>query len=103
MAVHELRQLVRTRVSAIQRRTAVVSQLKTLLEGQCPGITRALKDLNGVYVQAFLRDWKTSESCPSFDEWVTRQSNKKTRQALERRVSILKYWCCGTFGRGTKR
>ena len=38
LEVDQLRQLVRTRVNAQNRKTTVVSQMKTMLEGSCPGV-----------------------------------------------------------------
>lgn len=51
IAIYELRQIVRMRISLLQQRTAVISQVKSLLEGLAPGITKELKDLKGKYAQ----------------------------------------------------
>ena len=92
LAVQELRQLVRARTGVLQNRTAVVSQLKALLEGQCPGLTRALKDLNSKYAQVYLRDWRVGCNKSQFKEWVKDIPDHKTRAALLRREKILSYW-----------
>jgi transposase len=92
LEIQELRQLVRTRTTVLQNRTAVVSQLKALLEGQCPGLTNALKSLEGRYTQIYLRDWRDLSSRPSFMKWIKLQSHASTQKALLRRKLILSYW-----------
>ncbi|MHA2330051.1 MAG: IS110 family RNA-guided transposase, partial [Candidatus Hodarchaeales archaeon] len=92
LEIHELRQLVRTRTTVLQKRTAVVSQLKALLEGQCPGLTNALKEFEGKYTQLYFHDWRSNPSQISFKEWIDLQSHTSTRNALLRRKLVLSYW-----------
>jgi transposase len=92
LEIHELRQLVRTRTTVLQNRTAVVSQLKALLEGQCPGLTSALKKFESKYTQLYFHDWRSKSSQISFKEWVDLQSHTSTRSALLRRKLVLSYW-----------
>jgi len=66
--IYELRQFVRTRTTVLQNRTAVISQLKALLEGQYPGLTSVLKNFEGKYTQTYLRDWGRTSSQTSFTE-----------------------------------
>ena len=92
MAVHELRQLVRTRASLLEHRTAVINQLKALLEGQCPGITRVLDRPGGKYVQLYLSAWKEGCQIIPFRVWLEKQKNGGTKKALKKRADILEYW-----------
>ncbi len=92
LEIQELRQLVRTRTNVLQTRTAVVSQLKALLEGQCSGLTSELKSLESKYAQLYLHDWRKSHPQPSFQDWISLQSHTSTREALLRRKKVLSYW-----------
>jgi transposase len=62
LEIHHLRQLIRTRVDLHYRKTTVISQLKIRLEGFCPGITDALKNLNALSSQLFLQAWASVKS-----------------------------------------
>jgi transposase len=93
LVIQDLRQLVRTRVSALKHRTTAISQLKTMLEGECPGITSVLKNLNASYSQAFLNCWGKAEWLEfSFAEFLASIKHKASRDALERREEVLGYW-----------
>lgn len=90
MVIHELRQLVRTRVTTLQNRNASISQVKTLLEGICPGITTELKNFNSNYTQFYLQAWGKDDR--SFKQFVDSVEHKLTRNALLKRQEILSYW-----------
>jgi transposase len=72
LEVDQLRQLVRARVNMLNRRPTEISLMKTMLEGSCPGVTEALKNLNLHYAQLFLKNCLTPETeLWTFKDWLT--------------------------------
>lgn len=90
LVIHELRQLVRSRISTIENRNAAISQVKTLLEGICPGITTELKNFNSSFAQLYFGAW--GKDGRSFMEFVKSVDHKSTRNALLKRQEVLSYW-----------
>ncbi|NIQ04180.1 MAG: IS110 family transposase [Candidatus Korarchaeota archaeon] len=91
--VHQLRELVRTRVATQNRKGAIISRMKTMLEGSCPGVTEALKNLNLLYAQLFLESWGQQERVNlTFEQWVDTIDDGRVRKGLIRRKSVLGYW-----------
>jgi transposase len=93
LEVDQLRQLVRARVDMLNRRTTVISQMKTMLEGGYPGVTEALKNLNLHYAQLFLKNWSDLRNrALDFQAWVDSVEDGRVRKALLRRRDILAFW-----------
>ena len=89
--IYDLRQLTRKRTDYVKRQTSIVNQLKSRLEGNCPGITTHLNVIRAVFVQEFLRKWGTSTL--SFAEFVKQVEPGQSRRALERREEeLLPFW-----------
>lgn len=89
--VYDLRQLTRKRTNYVKRQTGIVNQLKSRLEGNCPGVTTYLKVIRAAFVQTFLRKWGTPDL--SFEEFVEQIEDGRSRKALERRfVDLLPFW-----------
>lgn len=61
-----------------------------MLEGDCPGITSALKDLNALNAQLFLNNW--GKSILAFQKWIETIDDGRIRKALLKRSDLLEYW-----------
>ena len=88
--IHQLRELIRTRISKQNRKSGIISRLKTMLEGVCPGITAVLRDLNLLNAQLFLQNWGKSKL--SYVQWLETIKDGRIRKALITRRSIMEYW-----------
>ena len=89
LEVHQLRELIRTRISKQERKSGIISRLKGMLEGICPGITTVLKNLNHLNAQLFLKNWGKSKL--NYEQWIETISDGRIRSALLKRRSILEY------------
>jgi len=91
MELHDLRQLVRTRAKTMNLWSSIIASLKTYLEGICPGMTTALRNMSSNYARYYFSHWRRSTTM-TFAEFVESITNKATKKALLRREETLSYW-----------